>query len=109
MSRCYNKLKINLKGDLEIMNFVAKLGKGIKEITKSAKAHVKSEVKRGFSGIGGAVKRAAKYVLGDMIISFGIMMIIDFLDEHVYEPIKKKIRDICEVLDEDPADYIAEF
>lgn len=91
------------------MNLFAKLGKGIKEVAKSAKGQVKSEVKRGFCGIGGALKRATKYIIGDMIISFGIMMIIDFLDEHVYEPIKKKIRDICEVLDEDPADYVAEF
>ena len=91
------------------MKFFAKLGKGIKNISRSAKEQVKSEVQRGFGGIGEAVKKATKYVIGDMIVSFGIMMIIDFLDEHVYEPIKKKIRDICEVLDEDPADYIAEF
>ena len=91
------------------MKFLAKLGKGIKNVAKDAKKHVTNEVKRGFGGIGNAVKKSMKFVIGDMIISFGIMMIVDFMDEHIYEPLKKKIRDICEVLDEDPADYLAEF
>lgn len=91
------------------MNFFAKLGKGIKKVAKDASKHVEKEVKRGFGGIGNAVKNSLRFVIGDMIISYGIMIIVDFLDEHVAEPLKKKIKDICEVLDEDPADYIAEF
>lgn len=86
-----------------------KFGKGLKNIINGTKKHVASEVKRGFFDIGGSIKRATRFIIGDMIASFGIMMIIDFLDEHVAEPIKRKIRDICEVLDEDPAEYLAEF
>ena len=85
--------------------FFAKIGEGIKSVSK----HCKSEVKRGFGTLGGAIKDAGRRMIGDAIISIGVMMLTDLLKELVYEPLKKKIKKACEILDENAEDYVAAF
>ena len=89
--------------------FFAKLGKGIKDVSKKVSKHCSGEVKRGFGALGGAIKDASKHIIGDAIISLGVMMLTDALKTLVYEPLKKKIKKACQILDENAEDYVAAF
>lgn len=89
--------------------FFAKLGKGIKNASKGAAKHIGDETKRGFGTLGAALKDASKHIIGDAIISLGVMMLTDVLKTLVYEPLKRKIKKACEILDENADDYVAQF